>query len=75
MNIKIQAIKNKKEWESHYKFNWYPEKKYLFFEEYPQYKEQGEMIAFLRGHQLVRENFYLSDTNGISNIKQIKIVK
>ena len=41
MNIKIQALENKSEWESHYKFTWYPEEKYDFFQENPQYKEQG----------------------------------
>ena len=61
MNIDIQALKNKSEWESHYKFTWYPEKKYNFFEENHQYKERGEMRAILRGHQLLRENFYLSN--------------
>ena len=71
MNLNIQTLENKKEWESLYKFNWYPEKKYTFFEENPQYKEQGEMLAILRGHQLVRENFYLSNLEGISNIKQV----
>ena len=71
MNIKIQALKNKSEWESHYKFTWYPEKKYDFFEENPQFKEKGEMQASLKGHQLVRENFYLSNVEGISNIKQV----
>ena len=71
MNIKIEPLENKKEWESHYKFTWYPEKNYSFFEENPQYKEKGEMRAFIRGHQLFRRNFYLSDVDGISNIKQV----
>ena len=71
MNINIEKLKNKNEWESHYKFTWYPDKKYSFFDENPQYKEKGEMQAFLRGHQLIRENFYLSDINGISNIRQV----
>ena len=71
MNLNIQALKNKTAWESHYKFSWYPEKKYPFFEENPQYKEKGEMEAFLRGHQLIRENFYLSNVDGISNIRQV----
>jgi len=71
MNINIQALENKSEWESHYKFTWYPEKKYNFFEENPQYKERGEMRAFLKGHQLMRENFYLSNDQGISNIRQV----
>ena len=47
------------------------EKKYNFFEENPQYKERGEMRVFLKGHQLMRENFYLSNDQGISNIKQV----
>ena len=71
MNIKIEALQNKSEWESHYKFTWYPEKNYDFFKENPQYKERGEMKAFLKDHQLFRENFYLSNIEGISNIKQI----
>ena len=57
MNINIQALESKSEWESHYKFTWYPEKKYNFFKENPQHKERGEMRAFLKGHQLMRENF------------------
>ena len=71
MNIKIQTLENKSQWESHYNFTWYPEKKYNFFDENPQFKAQGEMRAFLRGHQLLRENFYFTDNEGISNIKQV----
>ena len=71
MYIKIEGLENKKEWESHYKFTWYPEKKYSFFKENPKYKEKGDMKAFIRGHQLIREKFYLSDIDGISNIKQV----
>jgi len=29
------------------------------------------MQAFLKGHQLIRGNFYLSDVAGITNIKQV----
>ena len=29
------------------------------------------MHALLKGHQLIRGNFYLSDVEGISNIKQV----
>jgi len=71
MNINIQALQNKSEWESHYKFTWYPEMKYDFFEENPQFKDKGEMQAYLKGHQLIRGNFYLSNVEGISNIKQV----
>tara|TARA_Y100000813_G_C24099898_1_gene322441 strand:+ start:49 stop:591 length:543 start_codon:yes stop_codon:yes gene_type:complete len=71
MNLAIQSIENKKAWESHFKFIWYPEKKYNFFDENQQYKERGEMKAILNGHQLLRESFYLSDVDGISNIRQV----
>jgi len=71
MNLKIQALESNSEWESHYKFTWYPEKKYNFFDENPQYKERGEMSAFLKGHQLFRESFYFSHKEGISNIRQV----
>ena len=71
MYLNIEALENKNKWESHYKFTWYPEKKYPFFEENPKYKEKGEMQAFIKGHQLIREKFYLSDIDGISNIKQV----
>ena len=71
MYLNVEALESKKEWESHYKFTWYPEKKYSFFEDNPKYKEKGEMQAFIKGHQLIREKFYLSDIDGISNIKQV----
>ena len=29
------------------------------------------MKAYLKGHQLFRENFYLSNVEGISNIRQV----
>ena len=47
MFINIQSLESKSEWESHYKFTWYPEKKYNFFEENPQYKERGEMLSLI----------------------------
>ena len=71
MNLKIECLQNKKPWESHYKFTWYPAKKYSFFDDNPEYKERGEMKAFIQGHQLIRENFYLSEKKGISSIRQV----
>ena len=71
MFLKIEELDKKNAWESHYRFSWYPEKEYNFFKEYPQYKEKGVMNASLEGHQLIREKFYLKDSQGISNIKQV----
>ncbi len=71
MNLKIETLAPKNSWESHYKFTWFPLEKYSFFEDNPEYKEKGEMEAYLQGHQLIRENFYLSEEKGISNIRQV----
>ena len=71
MNLKIESLESKNAWESHYKFTWQPSEKYSFFKENPEYKEKGEMKAYIKGHQLIRENFYLSDKKGISNIRQV----
>tara|TARA_Y100001978_G_scaffold14021_1_gene11082 strand:+ start:660 stop:1202 length:543 start_codon:yes stop_codon:yes gene_type:complete len=71
MFLKIESLENKDPWQSHYRFSWYPEKKYHFFDENPKYSEKGEMKAYIQGHQLIREKFYLSDSKGISNIKQV----
>ena len=71
MNLKIESLESKNAWESLYKFTWYPAEKYPFFQENPEYKEKGEMKAYLKDHQLIRENFYLSDEKGISNVRQV----
>jgi len=71
MNLKIEGLTNKNEWKSHYKFSWSPSEKYEFFNENPEFKESGEMEAYLKDHQLIREKFYLSEKNGISNIRQV----
>ena len=71
MNLKIEGLTNKDEWKSHFKFSWSPSGKYEFFDENPEFSESGEMEAYLKDHQLIREKFYLSNKKGISNIKQV----
>ena len=71
MLLKIENLNNNNPWQSHYKFTWNPSKKYKFFKDNPRFHEKGEMKAYIQGHQLIREKFYLSDTKGISNIKQV----
>ena len=71
MNLQIESLESNKPWESHYKFSWYPNEKYDFFEDNPQFTEKGEMKAHIQGHQLIRENFYLSKQRGVSNIRQV----
>ena len=35
MNINIQILENKEEWESHYNFTWYPDKRKRYFIRFP----------------------------------------
>ena len=42
-----------------------------FFIKKPNYKSEGEITARLQGHQLIRDCAYLSDSSGISNIRQV----
>ena len=54
-----------------YKFNWWCEEETDFFIRCPSYKSEGEIIAQLQGHQLIRDSSYLSESSGISNIRQV----
>ena len=65
-----KLIQSDSEFES-YRFNWWCEDKKDFFIKRPKYKSEGEIIARLQGHQLVRDTSYFSDSPGISNIRQV----
>ena len=54
-----------------YHFKWWCEDEKDFFIKRPTYKSKGEITAHLQGHQLIRDCFYLSDSPGISNIRQV----
>ena len=54
-----------------YRFNWWCEDEKDFFIKRPTYKSKGEMTARLQGHQLIRDCSYLSNSSGISNIRQV----
>ena len=54
-----------------YRFNWWCEEEKDFFTQRPIYKREGEIIARLQGHQLIRDCSYLSNSSGISNIRQV----
>ncbi len=54
-----------------YRFNWWCEDKKDFFVKRPTYKSNGEITARLQGHQLIRDSSYLSNSPGISNIRQV----
>ena len=54
-----------------YRFKWWCEGEKDFFVKRPTYKSEGEITARLQGHQLIRDCSYLSDSYGISNIRQV----
>jgi len=54
-----------------YNFKWWCEDEKDFFIKRPSYKSKGEITARLQGHQLIRDCAYLSDSSGISNIRQV----
>jgi len=54
-----------------YRFNWWCEDEKDFFIKRPTYKSKGEISAQLKGHQLIRESSYLTNSPGISNIRQV----
>ena len=54
-----------------YLFSWWSVGEKDFFIKRPTYKSEGEIVARLEGHQLIRESAYLSDSPGVSNIRQV----
>jgi len=54
-----------------YRFKWWCEDDKDFFTKRPSYKSEGEITARLQGHQLIRDSSYLSNSSGISNIRQV----
>jgi len=71
MYINVEKlIQNDLDFES-YRFKWWCDDKKDFFIKRPKYKSEGKIIARLQGHQLIRDSSYLSDSQGISNIRQV----
>ena len=71
MFINIENLsQNDPEFES-YRFRWWCEDEKDFFIKRPNYKSEGEITARLQGHQLFRESSYLTNSSGISNIRQV----
>ena len=71
MYVKVcKLIQGDSEFEN-YRFKWWCEDGKDFFIKRPKYKREGEITARLQGHQLIRDCFYLSDSSGVSNIRQV----
>ena len=71
MYVNVDKLNQTKYESQCYRFKWWCEDKKDFFAKRPRYKSEGEITARLQGHQLIRETSYLSDSSGISNIRQV----
>jgi len=70
MMLRVQTFEEQAESEPRYRFTWWPEKEYDFFERKPRYVREGVMDASLCGHQLRRSRGYLCGSPTKSQIRQ-----
>jgi len=71
MYINVAKLNQSASESQSYKFKWWCKDEKDFFLKRPTYKSEGEIIARLQGHQLIRKSSYLSNSPGISNIRQV----
>ena len=69
--LKIQQYKERFYGDFRYLFDWWVEKDQDFFIKKSSYESSGQTTITLLGHQLFRSEFYLTNTSGKSNIKQV----
>ena len=71
MMLRVEAFSEPVEGEAAYRYTWWPEKEYDFFDKNPRYVREGMMEAFLCGHQLRRSRAYLCGSPTKSQIRQV----
>lgn len=71
MMLRVESFSEPIEGEAAYRFTWWPEKEYDFFERKPRYVRTGTMEAYLCGHQLRRSQGYLCGSPTKSQIRQV----
>jgi len=71
MLLRVESFSEPIEGEAAYRFTWWPEKEYDFFERNPRYVREGVMEAYLCGHQLRRSQGYLCGSPTKSQIRQV----
>ena len=71
MLLRVETFVEPVHAEPRYRFTWWPEKDYDFFERKPRYVREGVMDAFLCGHQLRRNRGYLCGSPTKSQIRQV----
>jgi hypothetical protein len=71
MLLRVESFSEPIEGEAAYRFTWWPEKEYDFFDRKPRYVREGVMEAYLCGHQLRRSRGYLCGSPTKSQIRQV----
>ena len=71
MLLRVEGFSEPIEGEAAYRFTWWPEKEYDFFDRKPRYVRTGTMEAYLCGHQLRRSQSYLCGSPSKSQIRQV----
>ncbi len=71
MFLKVEMFSEPVEGEAAYRFTWWPEQEYGFFEKKPRFVARGTMDAYLCGHQLRRSQGYMCGSPTRSQIRQV----
>jgi len=71
MMLRIESFSEPIEGDAAYRFSWWPEQEFDFFEKKPRFVPNGTMEAYLCGHQLRRSRGYLCGSPTKSQIRQV----
>ena len=71
MMLRVEIFSEPVEGDETYRFTWWPEQEFEFFDKKPSYRPTGSTEASLCGHQLSRSCGYLSSTPTKSQIRQV----
>ena len=71
MMLRVEAFSEPIEGDAAYRFTWWPEEDFEFFERKPRFIPNGTMEAYLCGHQLRRSRGYLCGSPTKSQIRQV----
>ena len=71
MMLRVEAFAEPVQGEAAYRFSWWPEQEYDFFDRQPRFVPTGTMEAYLCGHQLRRSRGYLCGSPTKSQIRQV----
>lgn len=71
MAMRVEQLKEAQEGEARYRFSWWTERAYDFYDHRPEVPREGSMEASLCGHQLRRSNIFLGDGPVTTRIRQV----